>query len=296
MNINLKQLRAFVAVYRTRHFGTASETLFLTHSAVSVLIRQLETTLGQKLFDRTTRIMRPTAAADDLLPIAERVLRDLGSIDEHFRHFASGTHGKVCLAVTATVAAGFAPKVVGAFVRANPGVQVQIEDCAPDQFLPRVLSERVEFGLGVPELVTSDIDTEVLIKDYLCAVLPVDHPLARAGRLRWAELREHPVIAVKPGYGIRPLIDQVQGKTGVKLRFAYEVAFLSTVFGLASEGLGIAIMPQSLANPTNDPRLTVRKLIAPVVMRNICIVIKRDATLSPVAQNFLKYVRNFTKP
>ncbi|HCB75296.1 MAG TPA: hypothetical protein DEP91_03860 [Sphingomonas bacterium] len=73
----LKQLRAFVAVYQLRKLSAAATQLFLTQSAISVLIRQMEDGLGTRLFDRTTRSLQPTPAAHEAVQVAERILRDL---------------------------------------------------------------------------------------------------------------------------------------------------------------------------------------------------------------------------
>ncbi|MCJ0765758.1 LysR family transcriptional regulator [Variovorax terrae] len=291
MNINLKQLKAFLAVYQTRKFGSASERLFLTHSAVSVLIRQLESEVGQRLFDRTTRTLRPTAAANDLYPIAERVLRELGSINEHFKSFSSGAQGRLTFAVTPVIAVNLAPKAIRAFSELHPGVQVIVEDCAPAQFAERLLSDQVEFGIGTPEQITSEIECETLIKGYLCAVMRVTDPLARDELVRWVELKGQPVIAVKPGYGIRHSIDAAVSESGANIRFAHEVSYLMTALAFAAEGMGIAILPSSLVSQVKYPQVVARRLVAPTVTRDVCIMTKRGATLSPAADAFLALMR-----
>ena len=76
----LKQLRAFASVYQLRKLSAAGEQLALTQSAVSVLLKQLEEGLGIQLFDRTTRSLRPTQAAHDLIITVERIVRDVGLV------------------------------------------------------------------------------------------------------------------------------------------------------------------------------------------------------------------------
>lgn len=291
MNLNLKQLKAFVAVYQTRKFSSASERLFLTHSAISVLIRQLESEVGQRLFDRTTRTLRPTAAAHELYPIAERVLRELNTISEHFSSFSQGAEGRLNFAVTPVIAVNIAPKAITMFAEQYPGVQVVVEDCTPDQFAERLLSDQVEFGIGTPEQVTSEFECETLIKGYLCAVMRTNEPLARSEYVRWTDLKGHPVIAVKPGYGIRHSIDAAVGESGASVRYVHEVSHLMTALAFAAEGMGIAILPSSLASQARYPQLVARRLISPTVTRDICVMTKRGATLSPAADAFLSLLR-----
>jgi DNA-binding transcriptional LysR family regulator len=77
---SVRQLRAFRAVYQLRKVSAAAEQLSLTQSAVSVLIRQLEEGLDTRLFDRTTRSLSPTSAAQEAIVVAERILRDVESL------------------------------------------------------------------------------------------------------------------------------------------------------------------------------------------------------------------------
>lgn len=291
MNANLKQLKAFVAVYQTRKFSLAAERLFLTHSAVSVMVRQLEDEIGQKLFDRTTRTLRPTPAGDELYPIAERVLRDLAAIGQHFTRFSAASTGIVRLAVTPALAVSLVPWAVRELMTSHPGVQVVVEDCGPDQFVERINSDTVDFGLGTPELVTSDLECEALIKDQLCIVCAASHELAREEKVRWVDLDGQPIIAVKAGYGIRRSIDAAAAEAGVSLRFAHEVSFLTTALAFAAEGLGVAILPSSLVPITRYPHLVARRLSAPTVTRDVSIVRKQGTTLSPASAAFIALLR-----
>ena len=99
MNANfsptLRQLRAFLAVYQMRQLSAAAQKLFVTQSAVSMLIRQLEEGLGTRLFDRTTRSLKPTAAAEEMLSTVERVLRDVDSLSADFRELSTLERGRV---------------------------------------------------------------------------------------------------------------------------------------------------------------------------------------------------------
>lgn len=291
MNINLRQLKAFIAVFQTRKFGTASERLFLTHSAVSVLIRQLESEIGQKLFDRTTRNLRPTAAALDLYPIAERMLRELHSINEHFSSFTKGAQGKLTFAATPVIAVNVASKAVALFQEQCPGAQIVVEDCNPDEFPNRLLSDQVDFGIGTPEQLTSELECETLIKGYLCAVMRANDPLARNEVVRWTDLNDHPVITVKPGYGIRHSVDRAVAESGARLRYAHEVMHLMTALAFAAEGMGVAILPSSLMSQLRYPQLVSRRLVSPAVVRDVHVITRRGVTLSPMATEFLSFLR-----
>lgn len=283
-----RQLRAFRAVYQLRKLSAAAEQLSVTQSAVSVLIRQLEEGLGTRLFDRTTRSLRPTPAAAEAIVVAERILRDLDSLGAGLRDLTALRRGRVSLAVTPTLGEILLPRVVRRFARLHPEIRVVVDDCSPDQFVSRVVGEHVDLGLGTPERAAADVDTRRLLVDTLALVCRKDHPLAARRQLRWADLEGHAVITVRPGYGIRPLVDGAAAQAGVLLDVVNEVSFLSTALWMVECGLGAAVMPSAYARGGRG--LLVRKLHAPVVTRDISLVTKRDRSLSPAAQALVEVV------
>ncbi|HEY8357725.1 MAG TPA: LysR family transcriptional regulator, partial [Ramlibacter sp.] len=277
---NLRQLRAFRAVYHLRKLSAAAEQLSLTQSAVSVLIRQLEDGLGTRLFDRTTRSLRPTSAATEALAIAERVLRDVDSLGAGLRDLSALRRGRVSVAITPTLGEILLPAVVRRFTQAHPGIRVVIDDCSPDQFVSRVVGEHVDLGIGSPERAAADVDTRKLLADTLAFVCREDHPLAKRRQLRWADLGGEPLITVRPGYGIRPLVDGAAAQAGVQLDVVNDVTFLSTALWMVEAGLGAAVMPSAYVRRDQHPTLVVRKLYAPVVSRDISVITKRGRSMS----------------
>jgi DNA-binding transcriptional LysR family regulator len=281
---SVRQLRAFRAVYQLRKVSAAAEQLSLTQSAVSVLVRQLEEGLGTRLFDRTTRSLRPTAAATEALATVERILRDLDSLGTGLRELGTLRRGRVSLAITPTLAEILLPPVVQRFAKEHPGIHVVVDDCSPDQFVSRIVGEQVDFGVGTPERAAADVETRKLATDTLSLVCRPDHPLARRRALAWSDLQGHAIVTVRPGYGIRPMIDNAAAQAGVVLDVVNEVAFFSTALWMTQSGLGASIMPSAYARAAKEPALVVRPLARPVVTRDIAIVTKRGRSLSPAAQ------------
>ncbi len=284
----LRQLRAFVAVYQLGKLSAAAEQLFVTQSAISVLIRQMEQGLGARLFDRTTRSLQPTQAAKEALVVAERILRDVESMGSSFRDLSGLRRGRVCVAVTPTLAAFVMPPVIRRFAALYPDIRVVVDDCAPDQFMSRVIGEHVDFGIGTPEKMLADADTRMLVPDQLALVCRPDHVLAKKKTVRWADLAGHPVITVRPGYGIRPMIDATAAGAGVSLNVVNEVSFLSTALWMTASGMGASIMPSAFATHGAEPGMVIRTLTQPRVSRDISVVTKRGRSLSVAAQGFVE--------
>jgi len=252
--------------------------------------------LGTRLFDRTTRSLQATAAANEMLPAAERILRDVDSLSADFRELAQLQRGRICLAITPTLASFLLPEAIRRFGEAHPGVRVVVDDCAPDQFVARILGEHVDFGIGTPERPGAEVETQTLMRDHLSLVCARGHALAASKKpVRWADLAGHPVITVRPGYGIRPLIDATAAQAGVALEVVNEVSFLSTALWMTASGMGPSIMPSAFARAAGDAALVVRSLTAPRVSRDVFVVTKRGRSLSAASRSFIETLRRALK-
>ena len=287
----MRQLRAFAAVYHLRKVSAAAEQLSLTQSAVSLSLRQLEEGLGARLFDRTTRTLQPTQAAREAIVLAERILRDAQDLSAGMLELTELRRGRVSVAITPTLAELLLPAAILRFRQRYPGIHVDVNDCAPDQFIGRVVGGQVDFGIGVPEQDGADVDTDPLVPDHLAVVCLPDHRFAARTRLRWADLADQPVMTVRPGYGVRPLIDASAARAGVRLRVVHEVTFLSTALWMTRAGMAVAIMPAAYARPNLPGELAVLPLSAPRVSRDICVVGKRGRALSLPAKALVVEVR-----
>lgn len=288
---NLRQLRAFLAVYRLRKLSAAAEQLFVTQSTISVLLRQMEEGLGVVLFDRTTRSLQPTAAAEAAIGVIERILRDVDSLGNDLNDLTQLQRGRISLAITPNLGQLLLPPALTNFREQYPQVQIQVDDCAPDQFLTRIVAEHVEFGIGTPERSGGEVDLSTLMRDHLAVVCHQDHPLAALRQVRWRDLAGHDIIAGRQGYGVRQLVDQTAAKAGINLRVAHEVSFQTTGVWLARSRLGAAIMPSAYAtNPTPD-NLVVKPLTAPRIGRDLFVVTKRGRSLSPACAAFIATLR-----
>lgn len=286
MNISVKHLRAFVEVYNWRKISTAAERLFVTQSAISLLIKHFEKEIGVTLFDRTTRSLQPTEAAHDVIQIAERVLRDLDTLGTDFHDLRALRKGLVHIAATPAVAAHIMPSIIMRFETEYPGVRVILDDCAPDKLLSLVAADHCDLAVGTPNQLSADIEPEILAHDYLSVICRKDVPLAKKRTALWTDLLQQRIITVKQGSGIRRLIDQTLSELQLDIRPTYEVTLLNTALGMTSKGLGISILPSYFLDYANDPDLVALKLTKPSVERNILLLKKRSRTLSPAAEKF----------
>jgi len=283
---SIRQLRAFVAVYHTGSLSAAAETLALTQPAVTLLLKELEDKLDVKLFDRTTRSLRRTHAAAEAIVYAERALADLSALGERMLDLRDVKRGRVRLSATSTVAQTLLPAVIRQYAQRYPNVRVAVDDCAPGEFVERMLGDQVDFGVGALEGPVPGLVQNVVLNDTLYAVA-TSNDFHDSRPMTWKQLSERPVIAVQAGYGIRRSIDRAVAAAGIELQITQEVSLLTTALAMAASGMGIAIIPQSMFVRTHYPNMVGRRLIRPVVPRVLAVVCKENRQLSPAAQAFV---------
>lgn len=289
--MNLRQLQAFIAVYRLESLTRAAEYMCITQPAVSVLIRQLEESIGVRLFDRTTRSLYPTETAHESIDRAEQILKEFDELQRSFVDAAHRKRGRLRLGATPAVAASLVAPALLALRRRHPEIDVTIDDVDPEDLIRIVTDKKVELSIGTPHHPSFDVDLTTLIDDTISVICTLDSPLARCEQISWREITAHSTVTVKKGSGIRTIIDNTMRSLGLRFEPIHEVSYLATAMSLTENGLGISILPSYLTRYYNTSRLIAIPLVDPIVKRNLSIITRRNMTLSFAGQRFVEALR-----
>ncbi len=295
MNLSLRQLEGFLAVAQLSSFTRAAERLHLTQSAVSVLVRELESQLSVRLFDRTTRAVTLTDAGRELYPFAEKALAELQAGIDNTRELLAKKRGRVVLAAPPLIASHLLPPAISRFREVYPGIAVVLRDLLTDEILTRVSSGEVDFGIGTFHRLEEGLESQTLATDSLILVAPRGHRLTRKRKPRWKDLDGEPLIALDRHSSLRHLIDRTLEAAGCKGRPAYEVSFITTAIGMVEAGLGVSLLPSYILLSTRNFRVETRPMADPVVEREISIVTRAGKSLSPAGESFAAFVRNHVR-
>lgn len=286
MNVDLGDLRAFVAVAELGSFNDAAVLLNLSQPALSRRVQKLEETLGVNLLERTTRRVGLTTVGRDFLPKARRLLDDLDTSLLSVREIAERRSGQVNVACVPTAAYYFLPAVIRAFNEEYPRIRIRIVDENANTVLQSVIDGEADLGINLSSGQGPDIDFDPLVEDPFVLACRSDHPLAKKHEVKWRDIEPYRFITVGRVSGNRLILDL--GLAGVEWRpkWFYEVQHLSSALGLVEAGLGVAAMPRLAMPREPHPTLTARPLIDPVLTRKIGIIKRHGAALSPAARQF----------
>lgn len=290
MNVSLRQLRAFCAVVESGSFTEAAGVLCVTQSALSGLIRELESGLGMQVLHRSTRRVSVSEAGHAFYPLARKVLQDLDGALDAMADLKALKKGVVRLAVPQLLACTLLPQAVADFAQAHPGIEVRLLDAMVEQVVARVHSGEVDFGVGPERNYAEELVVQPLFALPFGAAYPPGHVLDAEGPLDWRTLLEHPLVALQGEFTQR-----LRGDLQPHLQQAHfppmrEVAFMTTAFALVRAGLGATICLPYAQPLVEQHGLRWRLLQSPVVQRQFFLLRRKDRALSAAAQAFVDHL------
>lgn len=298
MNISIRQLSAFISVADNGSFTRASEQMHLTQSAVSGLIKELESSLGIVLFDRTTRQLSLSVVGHHLLPQARRILNEMQLFENEASSLTSLAQGQVRLAVS-QFAASSMPAVIAQFAKAYPDISVSLLDCSAENVLEHIQNIEVDLGVGTERGFTEpddDISANLLYQLPFCVVMPDNHALAQKSEVIWQDLVDTPLITLQG-----PFIEQVTAELDEEIashiqQARYKVNFMSTALEMTRQGFGITLclpyMPEVI-DWVSANGLQMRPLAQPVKMRRFFIYQRSSRALSPASIAFKQFLQTY---
>lgn len=290
MNVTLRQLRAFLAVARTGSFTLAAESLYITQSALSGLVKELEQTLGTRLVDRSTRRVFLTDMGERLYPMLDNVLHDLDDVLHRVVDPRTMQTGVVRVAASQLLASTLMPELIASYQALHPLTRVKLVDSPVESVMARVFSGQAELGIGPEREPNSDITSTRLFDGPFMAVYPPDHALSRLPRLRWTDLAPYPVITLQGQFTERLVQDLRVAAPSLTFAPAIEVAYMATSLSMVKAGLGVGLCIPFAASLVTLYGLQMAPLGEPEVRRNFEVFTRRGRSLSPVAQGFLDFI------
>jgi len=152
MNLELRQLRYFLAVAEEMHFGRAAAKLHMTQPPLSQAIQAFEQSLGVSLFTRSTRQIQLTAAGLALIPEARRILAASQALPELLQRAASGASGELSLAFVSIADYSILPPFLREFRKRYPDVRIHLQEATSDRQFAMLEDEEIDAGLMIPPL------------------------------------------------------------------------------------------------------------------------------------------------
>ncbi|MBY6201434.1 LysR family transcriptional regulator [Maritalea mobilis] len=285
--LKIETLRGFAAVARCGNLSDAAATLGRTPSAVSMMLKQLETHLGEPLFE-TDRKNRLTALGRFVLDHAERELHQFDTTVRAIEGYAKAVYGSVRIATVPSIAGTIMPQVMARHFGRFDEVDIELRDIDSNSILHEVLRNRVDIGIATIGQNRAGLHSQLLMTDAFGVVCAPSHPLAKEdGPIEWETLMTERIIA----NSLSESIDAIPSRDlheASRLK-AHNVA---SILGMVRANIGISLLPKMTILAFGSDALVFRPLADQTARRELHILRRADATLSPAARMLEERIRD----
>ncbi len=287
-------MRTFAAVARHLNFTAAAAELRVAQPAVSQTIRDVEEEMGVRLFHRTKRSVRLTAAGSTFLGEVNRLLEETGAAVRAAQRAARGEVGRLTIGFMGPAMWPVLPELVADYRGRYPGVELSLQEMMPDQQEAAFREGRLDVGFTRSFGEASDelwLAEELVYTDRIVAALPSQHALARRRRLTFKQLAGEPLVMFHRE-GAPAMFDQIveaAREAGIAPRVAYQPEQMMTVLTWVAAGSAIGLVPGCVAR--QETAGVVFREITPSTGPLPLVMVHRRAEESPTVAAWVERVR-----
>ncbi|WP_422091596.1 LysR family transcriptional regulator [Tenacibaculum ovolyticum] len=242
--MTLTQIQIFIEIEKVKSFSKAAEKLGITQSAVSHAIKKLEQELDIFLISRERKKLQLTETGTNLLIYFKEIEQQLKNIENEIIAQKNGSKGSVKLGTVWSIANTILPKILNAYKRKYPLVDVTVFEGTELEIEEWLLNSVID--IGVLNTSNKGLNLVKLTEDRFFLATSSKHPLAKKKIINMKELEPYPYIMSKTG--CEPLIQALSKLYNTYLNIKYEAREIQTIANMVKENLGVAIIPE-LAHP-----------------------------------------------
>ncbi len=246
--MELRHLRYFTVLAEELHFGRAAARLAISQPPLSVAIRQLEDSVGARLFERNSKEVRLTAAGLALQPAARRVLAQADEAAREARDVAAGFAGRLRIGFVGAMLYRGLPQALRSFQADYPSVRVTLAEMNSAEQVAELLHDRLDLGFLHTARLPDALQSRLLLAEPFVCCVPARHRLARRKVVAPADLKDEALVlfsrSVSPDYHERIL--SICASAGFRPEVRHEVRHWLAVVSLVSQGLGVGLVPEAM--------------------------------------------------
>src|SRR5204863_3552950 len=242
--MEIRQLRAFVAIAESGTFTAGAARVHVPQAAVSMQIRQLEGEVSAKLFIRAPRNVILTEAGEKLLERARHILLEHDAALEEIAEFAGAKRGRLRIgSASAGVTADILPRLLKEVRKRYPNVDISVTSGTSESLVEQILAAEVDIAFVSLPVEARGIHTEQLNEDQLVAIASPRHPQAKQRTVSAYALAGEKLILGERGGNTRRLLDEFFAQAGVKPNVAMELSRQAAIKRMVEEDMGVGVVP-----------------------------------------------------
>jgi LysR family hydrogen peroxide-inducible transcriptional activator len=277
-SMNLRDLRYFVALAETRHFGKAAERSFVSQPTLSAQIKKLETYLGVQLLERQPRKVTLTETGAKILPLARRIVQESDEIVSLARNEHDPLSGKLKVGLIPTIGPYLLPLVTRKLRKQLPRLKLMLYEHQTQPLLEKLRAGDIDLGILALPVPLDGLEARPLYEENFTLAVPTNNPLAKRANVRLDDLTGETLLLLEDGHCLRDQALDVCSRIDVKESEDYRATSLETLRQMVAAGLGITLLPElATRGPFGSGQgLTVKSFARPIPTRSVGAVWRKS--------------------
>ncbi len=289
-NLTIKQMRYFEALARHGHFGRAADACAISQPALSMQIKELETSLAVDIFERGARQARLTHFGEEFALRVREILRAVDELGDLARASQNRLVGRLRIGVIPTIAPYLLPTIIGNLTRMNAGLDIHIRETVTPKLLQELAEGRLDTAIVALPVSEASLTEVALFSEEFVLV----RPGADAGKPvpNREMLREMRLLLLEEGHCFRD-----QALSFCKMRSALprellDGSSLTTLVQMVGAGIGVTLIPEmAVAVETRSASVSISRFSAPKPSRTIGMIWRKASPLGKQLSQIADIVR-----
>ena len=277
-DLKLKDLRYLVAVADTRHFGRAAERSFVSQPTLSAQLKKLEEYLGVQLIERAPKRVQLTAAGEEVVERARRILEASDEIVDLARGHSDPLAGRLRLALLPTIGPYLLPNVAARLRKSLPRLELMLYEYQTDLMLEKLHSGEIDVGILAFPVPMDGLDSFELYKEPFTVAVPTGHKLAQRSSIRVDDLSHETLLLLEDGHCLRDQALDICSGSDVHEKQDFRATSLETLRQMVAAGVGITLLPELAGRGAygNARGVAIRPFVKPVPTRTVGAVWRKS--------------------
>lgn len=291
------RLKAFCLIVEMKSFSKAAEAKFMTQSAMSHLIKNLEYELGVKLLERKAKTVTPTPAGRLFYNYAKQILELYKKMENDVYSLVHKVKGPLSIGASPTAATYLLPQVFYSFSKSYPDVQIEVSILNNESIIDYLNEGMSEIGIIEGKIANKTTHLEEIAEDEMIIIASDENPLSKKKPLTPRDLLSQPFIMPELGSGTRELVDDFLRALGLKtenIHISMTLGNPELLIRMVQSGLGISFVSKwSVFNAIKDGSIKVLHIGGKRLKRKFYLVSLHEEPSTLVAKKFREFLKEY---
>lgn len=291
--VDIRHLRYFLEVARQSSFTGAAETLHVSQSAISKIIKDLECELGIALFDRSLKQIQLTEAGREFYPPAQKVVALFNNLHSDVASASRLDRGRIAIGLPPITGATRFARLLGEFKKKYNKIDIKLFEFGSKKIEAEIINGNLDIGIicNVPNIEVYHYFT--LSHDPLRVIASPEHAISGQSEIELASLRGECFVMYRDDFSLHHEIVNSCLAAGFRPEIIFETTQLELMTQIVAANLGIALLPSRNCAELDPACIASIPLVRPQIHHQMSIIWKKGRSQNRATQLWISFAREY---